>query len=190
MNSFDLFIFLPVALGLIVGFFKGFVKELVSFTAIIAALLAAEMFVFWVAVWVSDFLNVSEKTGKTVAYLLIFTVVLIAMFVLSKFIQALIKRINLGWLNSLAGGILGALKYALIISVMMNVFDALDSRFQFAKKEKKEESVGYYPILKLAPSLWKESKKIYDQQQNNSKDSTKTNISFYDNNRYEKPITQ
>ncbi|MGC3978085.1 MAG: hypothetical protein QM751_07550 [Paludibacteraceae bacterium] len=46
----------------------------------------------------------------------------------------------------------------------MNVFDAVDCRFRLAKPEKKEASIGYYPILKLAPTLWKESKAFYEQQ--------------------------
>ncbi|VBB48074.1 Colicin V production protein [uncultured Paludibacter sp.] len=171
MNTFDLIIFLPIVFGLIIGLFKGFVKELVSFLAIIVALIAAEMFASTISPWVADFFNFSEKTGKTVAYILVFIAALIVMFLLSKFTEKIISKINLGWLNSLAGGVLGALKYAVIISILMNVFEAVDLRFHLVKQEKKEASIGYVPILKLAPSLWKESKKIYEQQK--QKDTSK-----------------
>ena len=44
MNTFDLFIFIPIALGLIFGLFRGFVKEVVSLVAVVLAIVAAEMF--------------------------------------------------------------------------------------------------------------------------------------------------
>jgi hypothetical protein len=53
------------------------------------------------------------------------------------------------------------------------VFDALDSKFQFADPDKKEASIGYYPVLKLAPTLWKEAKKTY--QENKDRQLERTN---------------
>ncbi len=164
MNTFDFIIFIPIILGLIFGLFKGFVKELVSFIAIFVALLAAEIFTPIVMPLINLIFDFSEKMGKTVSYVLVFMTALIVMFLLSKFTEKIISKIHLGWLNSLAGGAIGALKFALIISVLMNVFDALDSRFQFVKQEKKEASIAYLPILKLAPSLWNKSKDIYQKQ--------------------------
>lgn len=164
MNTFDFIIFIPIIFGLIFGLFKGFVKELVSFLAIFVALLAAEIFTPIVMPLINVMFDFSEKIGKTVSYVLVFMTAIIVMFLLSKFTEKIISKIHLGWLNSLAGGAIGALKFALIISVLMNVFDALDSRFHFVKQEKKEASIAYIPILKLAPSLWSESKDIYQKQ--------------------------
>lgn len=164
MNTFDLIIFAPIAFGLVFGFFKGFVHEVVSFLAIFVALLSAELFTPIVMPILIHMFSLSEKSGKTLAYILVFVAIIALMFLASKFIEKILSKIHLGWLNSLAGGVLGALKFALIISVLMNVFDAVDSRFHLANQQKKESSIGYYPILKLAPTLWQESKKIYEQQ--------------------------
>ena len=43
MNTFDLFILIPIALGLIFGLFKGFVKEVVSLAAVVLAIIAGAM---------------------------------------------------------------------------------------------------------------------------------------------------
>ena len=99
----------------------------------------------------------------TVSYTLIFIITVLAAFLISNLTSKVLKSISLGWLNSLLGGVFGALKFAIIVSVLMNVFDALDSKFEFAKQEKKEASIAYYPILKLAPSLWQEAKKTYEE---------------------------
>lgn len=165
MNTFDLIILAPIAFGLVFGLFKGFVHEVVSFLAIFVALLAAELFTPVVMPILIHMFSLSEKSGKTLAYILVFIAIIVLMFLSSKFIEKILSKIHLGWLNSLAGGALGALKFALIISVLMNVFDAVDSRFHISNQQKKESSIGYYPILKLAPTLWEESKKMYEQQQ-------------------------
>ena len=66
------------------------------------------------------------------------------------------------------------MKFAIIISVLMNVFDALDTKFHFARPESKTESIGYYPVLKLAPSLWDQSKEAYQKSKNAHQDEDKT----------------
>ncbi len=180
MNTFDLFIFIPIAAGLIFGLFKGFVKELTSFLIVFVAWFVAEIFNPVFSPHIIRFFHFSEKTGATFSYVLLFLGVIILMLILSKFTEKLISKIHLGWLNSLAGGVLGAVKYTLIVSVLMNVFDALDTRFHFAKEEKKETSIGYYPILKMAPSLWQETKEIYEKQKhpktNNSENNSENPI--------------
>lgn len=161
MNTFDLFIFIPIALGLIFGFFKGFIKEVISLIAVVAAIIVAEIFSKSISPTIADWFNLSEKAATTTSYVLIFILTIFFALLLSKIIDKGIRSVSLGWLNQLLGGVFGALKIAIIVSVCMNVFDALDSKFSFANPEKKEASVGYYPSLKLAPSLWKEAKKGY-----------------------------
>lgn len=174
MNTFDLFIFIPIALGLIFGLFKGFVKEVVSLLAVVAAILLAELLSGKFAPVVGSWFSLSDKMATTVSYTLIFIISVLLAFLFSNITSKVLKSISLGWLNSLLGGIFGALKFAIVVSVLMNVFDALDSKFEFAKQEKKEASIGYYPILKLAPSLWQEAKKTYDQ--NKTKHQEDVNI--------------
>jgi len=52
------------------------------------------------------------------------------------------------------GGIFGGLKYALIISVIINLFNIADSKFKILSPATKSESIVYQPILNLAPKLW------------------------------------
>lgn len=175
MNTFDLFIFIPIALGLIFGFFKGFVKEVISLIAVIAAIIFAEIFSRSVSPVAAEWFSLSSKTATTVSYVLIFILTIFVALLLSKIIDKGIKSVSLGWLNQLLGGVFGALKIAIVVSVCMNVFDALDSKFNFANPEKKEASIGYYPTLKLAPLLWKEAKKTYQENKISSKKQQKIN---------------
>jgi len=169
MNTFDLFILIPIALGLIFGLFKGFVKEVVSLAAVVLAIIAAEMLSDSIKPLIAGF---SDKMAKTVSYILIFTLTILAALLISRLTDNLLSSISLGWLNSLLGGVFGALKIAIVVSVLMNVYDALDSKFGFANPEKKEASLSYYPILKLAPSLWEEAKKTIDKSKESNPEKT------------------
>ena len=143
MNTFDLFIIIPIALGFTFGLFKGFVKEVVSLLAVILALLAAEFFSGRLSPAVSDWFNLSGKAATTLSYVLIFIITVVGAFVLSRITDRVLRSISLGWLNSILGAVFGALKIAVVVSVLMNVFDALDSKFNFASPEKKEASLSY-----------------------------------------------
>ena len=172
MNTFDLFILIPIALGLIFGLFKGFVKEVVSLAAVVLAIIAAEMLSDSIKPLIAGFFDFSDKMAKTVSYILIFTLTILAALLISRLTDNLLSSISLGWLNSLLGGVFGALKIAIVVSVLMNVYDALDSKFGFANPEKKEDSLSYYPILKLAPSLWEEAKKTIDKSKESNPEKT------------------
>lgn len=159
MNSLDLFLLIPIALGLIFGLFKGLVKELASLAAIVLGIYGAKL----LAPMVSDILvqtfDFSPKTAQPLSYLFVFIAIAIVLLLLAKMLDKMFDTISLGGLNKLFGGVFGALKYAIIISVLLNVFDAIDSRFSILKTETKEKSIAYKPLMRLGPVLWDEAKK-------------------------------
>lgn len=159
MNSLDLLILIPIAAGFIFGIFKGLIKELTSLAAIILGIYGAKM----MAPAVSDILiksfEFSAKTAKPLAYLILFITIAIMLLILANVVDKIFSSLSLGGLNKLMGGIFGALKYALLVSVLLNVFDALDSRFSIISVETKNQSIGYKPLMKFGPALWEETKK-------------------------------
>ena len=102
----------------------------------------------------------SEKVATPVAYLIIFVIVAVALLMLAGLLDKTFNALALGGLNKFLGGVFGGLKYALIVSVLLNVFNALDSRFSLINVELKQQSLAYKPAMKLAPVLWEESKKL------------------------------
>lgn len=67
--------------------------------------------------------------------------------------QKLIKAISLGWLNSLAGALISALKYALVISVVFNVLGPINEKLHIMEGKHSEDSVLCGPVTKLAPTI-------------------------------------
>lgn len=159
MNTLDLVLFLPIVIGFIFGVFKGLIKELTSLAAIVLGIYGAKYLGAIVANILITSFGFTPLVAQPLAYLVLFVVIAIALLMVAKMLDKFFSAIALGGANKLMGGVFGALKYALIISVLLNVFEALDSRFKLMDAETKQKSIGYIPLLKLGPTMWDEAKK-------------------------------
>ena len=158
MTNLDLIILIPIVLGFIFGLFKGLVKEVASLAAIVLGIYGARAFAPSVSGFFIRTFSFSPKTALPLAYLFLFILIATILILLAKTLDKFFDSIALGSLNKLLGGFFAALKYALIVSVLLNVFEAIDSRFPLIKPKAKAESIGYQPVLSLAPKLWEKSK--------------------------------
>jgi membrane protein required for colicin V production len=70
--------------------------------------------------------------------------------------KALTKLANfaaLGVINKILGALFGGLKIALILSVLLLVFDRFNSTLSVVSEEELEASILYKPVGKLAPKI-------------------------------------
>lgn len=175
MNTLDLILFVPIALGFVFGLFKGLVKELASLAAIVLGIYGAKLFAPSFSIFLIRKFDFSQKTALPLSYFLLFVMIGIALLLLAKTLDKMFDSIALGGLNKFLGGLFAALKYALIVSVLLNVFEGLDSKLSLIKSKTKAESIGYKPLLNLAPALWEETKKskTFDSKKHSSNDENK-----------------
>ncbi|HLP03797.1 MAG TPA: CvpA family protein [Paludibacter sp.] len=165
MNSLDLFLFLPVAAGFVFGLFKGLVKELTSLAAIVLGIFGAKLTAPFVSGLLVAATGMSKTLSMPVAYFISFVAIGVGLLMLSRALDKLMQSMALGGLNKFMGAVVGALKYALVISVMLNIFNVFDKKFSILGEEKKNESVCYGPLMKLGPALWDETKNLRSSQQ-------------------------
>jgi membrane protein required for colicin V production len=181
MNTLDLILLVPIVLGFVFGLFKGLIKELASLAAIVLGIYGAKMLAPAMSTLLIQHFHFSTKTALPFAYLVLFAAIAIVLLLLAKTLDKIFDSIALSGLNKFLGGLFSALKYALIISVLLNVFDALDTKFTFIKPKTKMESIGYKPLLKFAPALWDEAKTIKtpDSKEHSSHEENKSNKKQY-----------
>ncbi|MDD2995521.1 MAG: CvpA family protein [Paludibacter sp.] len=157
MNSIDISILIIIGAGFVFGLFKGLVRELASLAAIVLGIYGAKLFSSLLVPLVVDMLGVSEKVAQPLSYVVLFIAIAVALLILARTVDKVFDAVSLGGLNKFLGGVFGALKYALIISVLINVFEPLNQKFRFMSEEKQQNSVTYRPLLNLAPDLWDEA---------------------------------
>ena len=95
------------------------------------------------------------------------------LILIAKSLDSFFESIALGGINKLLGGLFAAFKYALVVSVLLNLFQSIDSYFSVIKPKSKIESMAYAPVLKLAPALWVEGKntKVFDFKDNSNNET-------------------
>ena len=71
--------------------------------------------------------------------------------------------VSLGWLNRMLGAGLGALKYLLLVSLVICVIQFIDSDSQLISQTKKEQSLLYYPMESFAGIFFPAAKEVTQQ---------------------------
>ena len=175
MNSLDIFILIPIAVGFVFGLFKGLVKELTSLAAIFLGIYFSKLFSPWLTGVLIKSFDFSIKMAQPMAYLLIFIGVVIVLLMIARVLDKMFESISLGGLNKLLGGLFGGLKYALILSVLLNVFEVIDSKFNIVEPETKSSSLVYLPMIHFGPKLWDDAKKLKKESEETKKKSPKIN---------------
>jgi membrane protein required for colicin V production len=159
--------FLDIVLGGLLGYavFKGIRNGLfVEMTSFISLLIGIYIAVKFSSVMKNalGFLDWNPNTVQVTAFVLTFVLVVIGIYFLGKFLTGLANFAHLGWLNKLGGGFFRMIKFVLIISVFLNLFEKINYHNFLAKKETLDKSIFYNPIQKTAAFIFPSIKKWYD----------------------------
>ncbi len=154
MSFIDIIILLPVAYGFVRGLFRGLVGEITSLAAIILGIVGAKLWASTVAMKLVEFFDIGQQGAQILGYLLVFIVIALGLNLAGKLVEKLLSFIALGGVNKFLGGLFGAIKLALIMSVLLNGFDMLDETFSIMQPEQKEASVCYAPVKRVASVAW------------------------------------
>lgn len=150
MTTLDIIILVVLGAGAILGFSKGFLKQLASLLGLVAGLLIAKALYATVAERVFLPLTDSLTVAQGIAFVVIWLAVPLAFLLLASLLTKAMEAVSLGWVNRLLGTVLGALKAALLVSLLVCVVEYIDTDNTILKKTKKQESVLYYPMEKFA----------------------------------------
>ena len=153
MNYFDIVLCIPLVWGLYKGFTKGLIIELASFVAFALGVWGGIKFSDFTAQKISDYFHWQSPYLPVVSFAATFLGIVILIFFIAKLIQRLIEGMALSAINKIGGALFGALKFALVMSVVIFMIDALEESYPMVSSKTKEESLLYKPVGKIAPML-------------------------------------
>lgn len=155
MNFIDILICIPLLWGLYKGFTKGLIIEALTLIAFGLALWGGIKFSKFLAQLIHNFLGWTSQYVSVISFGVLFLGILILVYALAKLIERLVKAVSLGFVNKLAGGIFGMLKFGLILSVLIFILNTIESAFggQLIPAETKQKSLLYEPVGKIAPMI-------------------------------------
>ena len=154
MGVIDIVLGALILFGLVRGFMKGLFVEVASLVALVAGVYGAIHFSDFAAEFLNTKTDWDEKTISITAFAITFVVIILAISLAGKALTKLADFAALGIINKLAGGVFGALKIAVILSVVLIVFDRMNSTITFVEEENVEDSMLYMPVKSLVPMIF------------------------------------
>jgi len=153
MNYIDILLCIPLLWGLYKGFTKGLVIE--------AATLVAFGLGVWCGITFSDYIaqKMTESFGwhspylPIISFAFVFLLIIAFVFLVAKMIQKMVDGVALSAINKIGGAVFGGLKFALMMSVIIFMIDAIEESYPMISFKTKEESLLYRPVGKIAPTL-------------------------------------
>jgi membrane protein required for colicin V production len=170
MSIIDIVLAALLLFGFIRGLFKGLFVEIASLVALVLGIYGAIHFSYFAADLLESKVDWSEKTINIVAFAVTFVIIVLAISLAGKALTKLADFAALGLLNKLLGGVFGALKIGLILSILLIVFSKLNNTLPFMEKEDLEESILYEPVKSLAPMIFPNLIKSESEQEANNEE--------------------
>lgn len=163
MTTIDIIILIALGAGVIIGFMKGFIRQLASILGLIVGLLAAKALYTSLAVKLCPTVTDSMTVAQILAFVIIWIAVPLIFTLVASVLTKAMEAVSLGWLNRLLGAGLGALKYLLLVSLVVCVIQFIDTDSQLISQTKKEESLLYYPMERFAGIFFPAAKEVTQQ---------------------------
>ena len=154
MSIIDIVLGALLLFGLIRGGMKGLFVEIASLVALVLGVYGAIHFSGFAAQFLESKVDWNEKTTNIVAFATTFVIIVLVISLAGKALTKLADFAALGILNKLLGGVFGALKIGLILSVLLIVFNKMNNTLPFMEQEDLEESMLYKPVKSLAPMIF------------------------------------
>ena len=149
MEVIDIIILILIGVGVIQGLMKGSMKELASVVGFVAGLLLARALFGTVAEQLAPALGTSITVAQILSFILIWVAVPIGCSLVASVLTKALEVVHLGWLNRLAGAMLGAVKMMLLAGIGIYVLEYIDPKSEMVSKTTKKASVLYTPMKEL-----------------------------------------
>ncbi|MEJ6675335.1 MAG: CvpA family protein [Flavobacteriales bacterium] len=154
MNFFDIGIAVLLIFGFVRGVMKGLFVEVASLIALIGGVYGAIHFSYFIVDFLKEYVSWSQEYISLAAFAGTFMVIIITISVLGKMLTKLANFASLGVINKILGGVFGALKIGLILSVVFIFFGKMNNTIPFVNKETLEKSILYAPVKNIAQTIF------------------------------------
>jgi len=165
MNIFDIIIGILLILGFYKGFKNGLILEITSLLGLIVGIIGAFYITTYHGLYIGRWLNWEEPYLKITTFVLSFIVIVMAIALIGKALTKVIDYAALGFVNKLFGGVFGVLKFALLLSILMLVFNAINNAFELVEPSTLRTSLFYPYLNEFSEFIWPKLVEITEDNQ-------------------------
>lgn len=144
MNILDIILAIVLAFGAVQGFRKGIIAQLCGIVGVLLGAWLAFKFGAKLGDWIGVELN------EVVAYVIVFLVAVLVAGLMGRIAAAVLKATGLGIINRLGGLALSVVEYALILSLLLGLFERINVATGWVEPKVLEESVIAGPVQEIS----------------------------------------
>nr|WP_294934198.1 CvpA family protein [uncultured Flavobacterium sp.] len=153
MDFIDIVLAAFLVFGLVKGLRNGLFIELASLISLFIGIYVAIKFSYVVRSAVASVVSWSPKSVQVTAFVLTLLLVVIAIHFLAKILTGVAGFAFVGWLNTLGGGLFAVIKTALLLGIVLSLFQKVNIDNMLISKETQKKSLLFNPILKTSEVL-------------------------------------
>lgn len=150
MNVLDILIVIVLAGGLIRGFSTGVIRQVASLAGVVVAFLLALELMETAGELLVQSLGLAESIAPLLGFVLVFVGVQLLVLALARLVEALVGALKLTPVNRVVGGLLGAGKAAILLSVGFFLLNYIE----IPGENTKSDSVMYEHVATVLPTTW------------------------------------
>lgn len=154
MTALDIILLACFAPAIWNGFKKGLISQLIGLASLILSIWVSYHFSTPVAAWLGSWLEVSPVALKVVSYIAIFLIVGTAMHFVKSLLEGIIKFVMLDWVNKICGIVLAAIGTAIVLGVIIMLFNSLNVNYHLVEEERLATSQVYQFLKGFAYGLF------------------------------------
>lgn len=162
MSVIDATILIVVGIGAMLGLIRGFIRQIAAILGFIVGLIAAKSLYMYLADYLHPYITHSLTAAQVIAFIAVWIAVPLLFALIGSLLTRGFTAMALGGLNRLLGFLLGGLKYFLLMSLCVGVFEYIDSNNNLISETNKRASVLYYPMNNLTGIFLPVAKEAYN----------------------------
>ena len=164
MATLDIILLCCFIPGIIRGISKGFLEQALALVGIVLSVWAAFRFSSLVCDWLKPYVELSETTLNVISFALILVAVTLLAFLVAKLLTKVAELAMLGWLDKTLGLVFALAVNALVIGVIIILFDTVNTKFTLVKPEVLDGSIVYTSLRDLSYLVFPYLKSLFFKQ--------------------------
>lgn len=157
LNYVDLLLLLPLLYGFVRGLLRGLVRELGALLALVAGAVVAYRYAPGLQAELAARFNASDMGLYILAFAMVFILVALMIYWISRLLTTLLRLLALGLINRLLGALFGCAKILVIMLVLLHLSHPWTQHWREEQPQWRNSTV-YQEMMKLSlPREWTES---------------------------------
>ncbi len=154
MAIIDIILLICFVPAIVYGIRKGFVRQVVELVAIVVGVWAAFHFSSALGLWLSRYISLEQTVLNIVSFVIIVVLAVLLTGVLGSLLTKLLNIVFLGWLNGLLGLVFGIFKVALVLGLLIMLFEGLNSSLHLVEPENLDNAAVYQALKDLSSRIF------------------------------------